>query len=89
MSVLLKCADARTAPDSTPALCWLRLTLAELAYSNGVKGSITLTLGVYMEKRLSMAQKRFTRSCETLTRVRKLSRNSVAIQYSRRRRTPG
>jgi hypothetical protein len=64
------------------ALCWLRLTLAELAYSNVVKGSITLTLGLYMEKRLSMAQKRFTRSCETLTRVRKLSRNTPALQFN-------
>lgn len=64
------------------ALCWLRLTLAELAYSNVVKGSITLTLGLYMEKRLTMAQKRFTRACETLTRVRKLSRNTPALQFN-------
>lgn len=55
------------------ALCWLRLTLAELAYSNVMKQSITLTLGAYTEKRLMMAQKRFTRACETLTRVRRLS----------------
>jgi len=64
------------------ALCWLRLTLAELAYSNVVKGSITLTLGLYMEKRLSMAQKRITRACEALTRVRKLSRNTPALQFN-------
>ena len=64
------------------SLCWLRLTLAELAYSCVIKGSITLTLGLYMEKRLSMAQRRFTRSCETLTRVRKLSRNTPALQFN-------
>ena len=64
------------------ALCWLRLTLAELAYSNTVKGSITLTLGLYMEKRLTAAQRRFTRSCETLARVRKLSRNTPALQFN-------
>ena len=64
------------------ALCWLRLTLAELAYSNVVKGSITLTLGLYMEKRLTMAQRRFTRACETLTRVRKLSRNTPSLQFN-------
>jgi len=64
------------------ALCWLRLTLAELAYSNVVKGSITLTLGLYMEKRLTMAQRRFTRACETLARVRKLSRNTPALQFN-------
>lgn len=64
------------------ALCWLRLTLAELAYSNVVKGSITLTLGLYMEKRLSMAQRRFTRACETLTRVKRWSRNTPALQVN-------
>lgn len=64
------------------ALCWLRLTLAELAYSNVVKGSITLTLGLYMEKRLTMAQRRFARACETLTRVRRLSRNTPALQFN-------
>ena len=55
------------------ALCWLRLTLVELSYTSSMKGSITLTLGLYMEKRLTMAQRRFTRACETLTRVRRLS----------------
>jgi hypothetical protein len=64
------------------ALCWLRLTLAELAYSSAMKGSITLTLGLHMEKRLTMAQRRFTRACETLTRVRKLSRNTPALQFN-------
>jgi len=64
------------------ALCWLRLTLAELSYSSSMKGSITLTLGLYLEKRLSMAQKRFTRACETLARVRKLSRNTPALQFN-------
>jgi hypothetical protein len=42
---------------------------------NAMKQSITLTLGMYWEKRLSAAQRRFTRACETLARVRKLSRN--------------
>jgi hypothetical protein len=64
------------------ALCWLKLNLVELAYSNTMKQSITLTLGVYWEKRLSAAQRRFTRSCETLARVRKLSRNTPALQFN-------
>jgi hypothetical protein len=64
------------------ALGWLRLTLAELAYSSVMKGSIPLTLGLYMEKRLTMAQKRFTRSCETLVRVRKLSRNTPVLEFN-------
>ena len=64
------------------ALCWLKLNLVELAYSNTMKQSITLTLGVYWEKRLSAAQKRFTRACETLARVRKLSRNTPSLQFN-------
>ena len=36
----------------------------------------------YWEKRLSAAQKRFTRACETLTRVRKLSRKTPALQFN-------
>jgi hypothetical protein len=64
------------------ALCWLKLNLVELNYSSVMKQSITLTLGMYWEKRLSAAQRRFTRACETLARVRKLSRNTPALQVN-------
>ncbi len=64
------------------ALCWLKLNLVELSYSGTMKQSITLTLGMYWEKRLSAAQKRFTRACETLTRVRKWSRTTPALQVN-------
>ena len=64
------------------ALCWLKLNLVELSYSNTMKQSITLTLGIFWEKRLSAAQRRFTRACETLARVRKLSRNVPALQFN-------
>lgn len=64
------------------ALCWLKLNLIELNYSSVMKQSITLTLGMYWEKRLTAAQKRLTRACETLARVRKLSRNTPALQVN-------
>jgi hypothetical protein len=64
------------------ALCWLKLNLVELSYSGTMKQSITLTLGMYWEKRLSAAQRRFTLACETLARVRKLSRNVPALQLN-------
>ena len=64
------------------ALCWLKLNLVELNYSSVMKQSVTLTLGIYWEKRLSAAQRRFTKACETLTRVRKLSRNTPALQFN-------
>jgi hypothetical protein len=64
------------------ALCWLKLNLLELSYSTVMKQSITLTLGAYWEKRLTSAQRRFARACETLARVRKLSRNTPALQFN-------
>jgi hypothetical protein len=54
----------------------------ELSYSSVMKGSITLTLGIYWDKRLSAAQKRFTCACDTLARVRRLSRNTPALQFN-------
>ncbi len=64
------------------ALSWLKLSLVELHYAHVMKQSITLTLGIFWEKRLSAAQRRFTRACETLARVRKLSRNTPALQFN-------
>ena len=64
------------------ALCWLKLNLIELSYSHTMNQSITLTLGIFWEKRLSAAQRRFTRACETLTRVRRWSRNTPALQVN-------
>src|SRR5690349_17146569 len=64
------------------ALCWLKLNLVELSYSGTMAQSITLTLGIYWEKRLTAAQRRFARACETLARVRKLSRNAPALQFN-------
>jgi hypothetical protein len=54
-------------------LCWLNLSLLEYRHVNIMKQSITLTLGAYWDQRLTMAQRRFTRACESLARVRRLS----------------
>jgi hypothetical protein len=62
-------------------LCWLNLNLVEYRYTNVMRQSITLTLGIFWEKRLSMAQKRFTRACESPARVRRLSRR-IPIQVN-------
>ena len=63
-------------------LCWLNLNLTEYRHTNVMKQSISLNQGMYWEKRLSAAQRRFTRACETLARVRKLSRNTPALQFN-------
>jgi hypothetical protein len=63
-------------------LCWLNLNLTEYRLTNVMKQSISFACGLYWEKRLSAAQRRFTKACETLARVRKLSRNTAALQFN-------
>jgi hypothetical protein len=63
-------------------LCWLNLNLTEYRLTNVMKQSISFACGIYWEKRLTAAQRRFTRACETLARVRRLSRNVPALQFN-------
>lgn len=65
------------------ALCWLRLAEVEILYSSKLGNQHTLTVGAYYEKRLSMAQRRFTRACETLERVRMMRRRAAATDEAR------
>ena len=63
-------------------LCWLRLNWIEYQYTNVTSHSITLTMAQHWEKRLSAAQHRYLRACESLARVRKLARNTPALQVN-------
>jgi hypothetical protein len=56
-------------------LCWLRLQLYEVRYTEASSGSLSLAQGAYMEKKLSEHQKRYLRAVETLARIRKLNIN--------------
>jgi hypothetical protein len=62
--------------------CWLRLAVMELRYSAVVNANNTLAQVEHTERRLTEAQKRFNRACESLARVRKLSRPSVQINVA-------
>jgi len=62
-------------------LCWLNLNLTEFDRSISINKSIAINLAMYWEKRLTAAQKRFTRACESLARVRRLSRR-VPVQVN-------
>lgn len=53
-------------------VCWLRMYTAELQFSNGMRGSVTLSQGMYWERRLSMTQDRYLKAVEALARVRRL-----------------
>jgi hypothetical protein len=62
------------------ALCWLRLNLVENGYTSNTSGEHSLTIGIYWEKRLTAAQKRYTRAVETLTKVRALTAATRLIE---------
>lgn len=53
-------------------LCHLRLNYLEVIYTAKFENSHSLDHGIYWEKRLNAAQKRFMNACETLSKVRKL-----------------
>ena len=61
----------------------LRLIDAENRYNNIVVGnSVTLQQGQYWDNLLSSTQARFLRAIETLARVRRLARNTPALQIN-------
>lgn len=64
------------------ALCWLRLQCIEQQYSHMMAKSITLTMGDYWERRLSAAQRRYLRACETLARVRRLRLPAMQVNIA-------
>ena len=55
------------------ALCWLRLGLIEIQLAGYTRDSHTLASGAYWDRRLTNAQRRFTRAVETLAKVRALA----------------
>lgn len=64
-------------------LCWLRLHQQETAYTNRLVGKeYTYQTALFWEKRLSDSQRRYTRACESLARVRKLTRGLPPVQIN-------
>jgi hypothetical protein len=64
------------------ALCWLRLNMLERTHWVKTYENHSTETGLYWDRRLLTAQRRFTRACETLARVRKLSRYTPALQVN-------
>lgn len=54
--------------------CWLRLQQVEGAYNTALFDTHAFARGDYWERRLSGAQRRYVRACESLARVRRLTR---------------
>ena len=66
----------------TVYLTWLRYTNAERVYTQVIHGGATLAKAAYWERRLTQTHARHLRSCETLARVRKLTRRTPALQVN-------
>jgi len=63
--------------------CWLRLQWVEMQLTGLVNTEqVSLRVVEYWEKRLSASQRRYLRACETLARVRKLTRNTPMLQVN-------
>lgn len=63
-------------------LCWLRLGLLEFRYTHITSKEHTYKEGQHLERRMNAAQQRFTRSVETLARVRKLALPAVQVNIA-------
>lgn len=71
------------------AICWLRLAEAETQFTVHTSKSHTLTSGMYYEKRLTLAQRRFTRAVESLARTRALLARAEAARDATERARGG
>ena len=55
------------------AVCWLRLSAMEIYYSAAMNANNTLTKAAFIDKRLTLTQRRYARAVETLSRFRMMA----------------
>ena len=67
-------------------VCWVNLYVLEINSATKLCEAHSTATGLYWDRRLNGAQRRFRRACETLARVRRLSRNTPALQFNLRLR---
>jgi len=63
-------------------VCWVNLYVLEINSATKLCESHSTETGLYWDKRLTGAQRRFRRASESLARIRKLSRNTPALQFN-------
>ncbi len=63
-------------------VCWVNLYVLEINSATKLCESHSTEAGLYWDKRLTGAQRRFRRASESLARIRKLSRNTPALQFN-------
>jgi len=63
-------------------VCYVNLYVLEIDSASKLCESHSTNTGLYWDRRLTGAQRRFTRACASLARIRKLSRNTPALQFN-------
>ena len=63
-------------------VCYVNVYVLEMNSAGKLCESHSTETGLYWDRRLTGAQRRFRCACETLARVRKLSRNTPALQFN-------
>jgi hypothetical protein len=63
-------------------VCWVNLYVLEINSATKLRESHSTETGLYWDRRLTGAQQRFRRASESLARIRKLSRNTPALQFN-------
>lgn len=59
--------------------CWVHYHMVEYRYTAIMAGSVTAGEGLYWEKRLSTAQRRYLRAIETLAKVRRMKLPALQV----------
>lgn len=63
-------------------VCYVNLYVLEINSAGKLCESHSRETGLYWDRRLTGAQRRFRRACESLARIRKLLRNTPALQFN-------
>ena len=63
-------------------ITWLRYHWTEFQLTTRMDRDVSMSVVAWWEKRTSAAQRRYLRAIETLARVRKLARNTPALQVN-------
>ena len=67
------------------ALAWVNYHFVLFKYDAVTNGDgVTLSLGLYWEKRLSVAQGRYSRALEMLAKVRKMALSLIQVSINQR-----
>lgn len=64
------------------ALCWLQHSYVEFKYTEATSQPLTWDQDKGWERKLAASQRRYLRACETLARIRKLTRSTVQVNIA-------